>query len=149
MATREQIEFIAEALPKAHPVNFFKVINDSNAGIGFAMKLLHGAEENCLSAGAISEAMGVSTARVAVLLKNMEAKGLITRECDKADARITIVRLSEEGKARATERREKLLTHISDVIDRVGMEKLEQFIALSEEVKAAVEDEFSPEQNAP
>lgn len=144
MATKEQIEYIAQELPKAHPAEFFKVFNDSNAGIGFALKLLYSAEGNCLSAGAISDAMGVSTARVAVLLKKMESKGLITKESDRTDARVTIVRLSEEGKRAAEETRERMLAHISNVIDRLGMEKLKLFIELSVEVKTAMEKDFPP-----
>lgn len=144
MATQEQIEYIVRELPKAHPANFFKVFNDSNTGIGFAIKLLYSAEGNRLSAGAISEAMGVSTARVAVLLKKMESKGLITRESDRADARVTVARLSEAGKAAAEQMQENMLEHISYVIDQVGMEKLLQFIELSVEVKMAMAKGFLP-----
>lgn len=144
MATKEQIDYIVCELPKAHPANFFKFFNDSNTGIGFAIKLLYSAEDNRLSAGAVSEAMGVSTARVAVLLKKMESKGLIVRESDRTDARVTIVCLSEEGKAVAKQMQENMLKHISYVIDRVGMEKLRQFIELSAEVKEAMADGFSP-----
>lgn len=144
MATKEQIEYIVRELPKAHPANFFKVFNDSNTGIGFAIKLLYAAEDNRLSAGAISEAMGVSTARVAVLLKKMEGKGLITRESDRADARVTVVCLSEAGKTVAAQMQENMLGHISYVIDTVGMEKLKQFIALSVEVKAAMAERVLP-----
>ena len=144
MATKEQIDYIISELPKAHPANFFKVFNDANTGIGFAVKLLYSAEENRLSAGAISEAMGVSTARVAVLLKKMESKGLISRESDRADARVTVVCLSEAGKNLAEQMQENMLKHISYVIDRVGMEKLKQFMDLSVEVKAAMAEGFSP-----
>ena len=144
MATKEQIDYIISELPKAHPANFFKIFNDSNTGIGFAVKLLYSAEDNRLSAGAISEAMGVSTARVAVLLKKMEGKGLITRESDRADARVTVICLSEAGKNVARQMQENMLRHISYVIDRVGMEKLKQFIELSVEVKAAMAEGFSP-----
>ena len=144
MATKEQIDYIISELPKAHPANVFKVFNDANTGIGFAVKLLYSAEENRLSAGAISEAMGVSTARVAVLLKKMESKGLISRESDRADARVTVVCLSEAGKNLAEQMQENMLKHISYVIDRVGMEKLKQFMDLSVEVKAAMAEGFSP-----
>ena len=144
MATNEQIDYIISELPKAHPANLFKIFNDSNTGIGFAVKLLYSAEDNRLSAGAISEAMGVSTARVAVLLKKMESKGLITRESDRSDARVTIVCLSQEGKAVAKRMQDNMLQHISYVIDKVGMEKLKQFIELSVEVKVAMAEGFSP-----
>ncbi len=142
MATKEQIDYIISELPKSHPDNFFKIFNDSNTGIGFAIKLLYSAEDNRLSAGAISEAMGVSTARVAVLLKKMEGKGLITRESDSTDARVTVVCLSGAGKNVAEQMQENMLKHISYVIDQVGMEKLKQFIELSVEVKAAMAEGF-------
>ena len=144
MATEEQLEYILQELPKAHPVDFFKVLTDSNAGIGFALKLLYSADGQHLSAGDVSEAMGVSTARVAVLLKKMEGKGLITRESDRTDARVTVVCLSEAGKTVAEQMQENMLGHISYVIDKVGMEKLKQFIALSVEVKVAMAEGFSP-----
>lgn len=144
MATKEQIDYVISELPKAHPANFFKIFNDSNTGIGFAVKLLYSAEDNRLSAGAISEAMGVSTARVAVLLKKMEGKGLISRESDRTDARVTIICLSEEGKNVAKQMQEDMLEHISYVIDKIGIEKLKQFIELSVEVKTAMAEGFSP-----
>ncbi len=143
MATEEQIDYIARELPRSHPVDFFKVFNDANAGIGFALKLLHAAEGNRLSAGAISEAMGVSTARVAVLLKKMENKGFITRETDRTDARVTLICLSEEGRATVEQMKETMRTHIANVIDKVGMEKLITFIELSAEVKSAMADDLS------
>lgn len=143
MATVEQVEYVAREFPRAHPASFFKVFNDANAGIGFAMKLLYSADGNRLSAGAISEAMGVSTARVAVLLKKMESKGLITKESDKTDARVTVVCLSDEGRAEAKRMKENMLRHISDVIDKVGMEKIMQFIELSVEMKNAMREDLS------
>lgn len=143
MATEEQLEYILQELPKAHPVDFFKVLTDSNAGIGFALKLLYSADGQHLSAGDVSEAMGVSTARVAVLLKKMESKGLITKENDKNDARITRVSLSEKGEAVANQMKENMRKHISNVIERLGMEKLKLFIELSVEVKNAMNEDFS------
>lgn len=147
MATTEQIEYVMRELPKAHPANFFKAFNDANTGIGFALKLLDSAEENRLSAGAISEAMGVSTARVAVLLKKMESKGLITRECDRTDARVRVVCLSESGRAVAERMNDNIRRHISNVIDRVGMEKLIQLIELSVEIKTAVAENIAASPN--
>ena len=144
MITKERLEAIAKELPKVKPTNFLKIVNDSNAGIGFALKLLLSASGNQLSAGELSDAMGVSTARVAVLLKKMDKKGLIVKQEDKSDARVTIVKLSEEGNRIATEMKENMLRHIANVIEKVGEEKFLQFIALSNEIKDAMGDEFPP-----
>lgn len=144
MISKERVEFIARELPKVQPKNFFKLLNDANAGIGFALKLLHSASDNQLSAGELSDAMGVSTARVAVLLRKMEKKGLIVKREDKSDARVTIVKLSEEGSRIATEMKDNMLRHIEKVIESVGEEKILQFIALSHEIKDAMGDELPP-----
>lgn len=72
----------------------------------------------------------------------MESKGLITRESDMTDARVTVVCLSEAGKNVARQMRQNMLGHISHVIDKVGMEKLKQFIELSVEVKTAMAEGF-------
>ena len=143
MITQERLEAIAKELPKVQPTNFLKIVNDSNAGIGFVLKLF--LEENHqLSAGQLSEAMGVSTARVAVLLKKMENRGLIEKKEDEADARVTLVKLSEDGKRIASSMKENMLQRIATVIDKVGEEKFLQFIALSHEIKDAMSEEFLP-----
>lgn len=139
MATREQVEFVHTNLIKSHPVEFFKLMDDTNAGIRSVLKILH-ESQSAVTAGAISEAMGVSTARVAVLLKKMAAKGLILKETDKSDARVTIVRLSEYGEQTAARMKETMIAHLSFIIDTVGMEKIEQFIALSREIRAVMQN---------
>lgn len=144
MATREEVERIAEEMVKAQPTNFVKMLNNANAGIGYVLKLLYAAKDGCLTAGEISEAMGVSTARVAVLLKKTEKKGLIVKGSHSSDARVTVVRLSEEGKRAANEMKENMLRNISRVVDKVGLEKFRQFIALSVEVKNAMASGFEP-----
>lgn len=144
MITQERLEAIAKELPKVQPTNFLKIVNDSNAGIGYALKLLLSQEDHQLSAGQLSEAMGVSTARVAVLLKKMENKGLIEKKEAEADARVTLVKLSEDGKRTAALMKENMLRHIANVIDKVGEEKFLQFIALSHEIKDAMGEEFLP-----
>lgn len=143
MATREQVAWLARELSDSHRSAFFKSFDGSAAGIGFALKLLYSAQDNHLSAGALSEAMGVSTARVAVLLKKMESRGLIVKRHDSSDARVTVVYLSEEGKLAAKQTEETVLRCMSNLIDRIGMEKLRQFVALSAEVSAAMEAELS------
>lgn len=142
MISKERIEYIAKELSKAHPTNFFKIINNFNAGIGFVLKLLYTSNNTCLSAGEISEAMCVSTARVAVLLKKMEKQDLIVKEENPLDARVTIVRLTENGKNIAKKMKENMIANIEKVVDKIGEEKILQFIGLSHEIKKAMSEEF-------
>ena len=75
MATPEQIASILSQLVALHPADCFKPIDTANAGLGAVLRLLYLADQP-VTAGTISEKLHVSTARVAVLLKKLVAKGL-------------------------------------------------------------------------
>lgn len=136
MATKEQIESVLVKMEKAHPVDFFKQIDDTNAGIGAVLRLLYAMDED-ITAGKISDALNISTARVAVLLKKMVAKGLITKEPCSTDGRVTVVRLTEHGKKIISEMQADLYAQMSHIIDTVGEERILEFIAISEEIRIA------------
>ncbi len=137
MATREQIEKIHSEMEKAQPVDFFRNINKTQAGVGAVLRMLYDSD-GTVTAGQISEALGVSTARVAVLLKKMDSKGLITKDHKCDDARVTVVRITERGHEIVTTMRDDLFTQIGNIIDTVGEERLLEFIEISKEIKAVV-----------
>lgn len=87
------------------------------------LRFLHGSSDN-VTAGDISEFMHVSTARVAVLMKKMSAQGLITKEGDARDARITIVRITPKGEEKVQQIHDAIYAQVNDIIDRVGMKKI-------------------------
>lgn len=84
--------------------------------------------------------LGVSTARVAVLLKKMAAKGLITKGHDPADARVTVVSLTEQGRESIREIEGELYRQTGLVIDRVGEERVLEFIAIAQEIQSALQN---------
>lgn len=137
MATREQIETLLEQLKKAPPAECFQDFDISTAGIRAILKFLSETEET-ITAGKISEHMNVSTARVAVLLKKMAAKGLIEKENDSADGRVVIVKLSELGWQTAHNLTADLYAHMGEIIDKIGFEKMLEFAAISQEIRSVV-----------
>lgn len=137
MATIEQIEKIHSEMEKAQPVDFFKSINKTQAGIGAVLRMLYDSKET-VTAGDISEALDISTARVAVLLKKMTAKGLITKEQASDDARVTVVQLTEHGRDIVKIMRDDLFSQIGAIIDTVGEERLMEFIEIAKEIKVIV-----------
>lgn len=142
MATSKEIEFVLDHLQRSHPERFFKTISEGNAGVGAVLKYLHESHDPVTS-GSISEYMQVSTARVAVLLRKMSAQGLITKHEDKNDARVMIVNISPKGEEKAEEMKSRLYQEISTVINEVGMERIMEFIKISDEIKnVIVEAEF-------
>lgn len=64
MATQAEIELLLNQLKKAPPSGGFKNIDKSTAGIHAVLQYLYEAQ-GVVTAGNISEKMGISTARVA------------------------------------------------------------------------------------
>ena len=137
MATTAQIERMLAELEGIHPVAFFRRMDETQAGIGAVLRLLHTSEEE-ITAGKISEVLNISTARVAVLIRKMAAKGLITKARSSADARITMVGLTELGVRTVEEMRREMYRQMGLVIDAVGEERLREFLKIATEIRAAV-----------
>lgn len=134
MATKAEIELMLEKIERVHPVKVFKRVDETQAGIGAVLRLL---DQSCetVTAGKISDELKVSTARVAVLLKKMETKGLIIKERSHLDARITVVKLTKLGTQTITSMREEMYQQMGRVIDEVGKERLLEFIEIAGEIK--------------
>ncbi|MDE7310752.1 MAG: winged helix DNA-binding protein [Eubacterium sp.] len=137
MATEAQIERVLKRLEQVHPANCFKRMDEVQAGIGAVLRLLYESNE-AVTAGKISEVLGVSTARVAVLLRKMVSKGLVTKEQGVMDARITIVRLTEFGMKKFKEMKDDMCEQMGMVIDAIGEERLMEFIAIAEEIQKTI-----------
>lgn len=133
MATEKEIELIVKSLPKIYRMPSTQAVNRTNTGICAIMRYLYDADSP-VTAGQISDFMNVSTARVAVLLKKMVAKELIIKNVAPYDARVSIVCLSEKGRQVSERLQNEFCEQIGKLIDKMGMEKLLDFINIAEEV---------------
>lgn len=134
MATTEQIELMFQKLDKTQPATFFKYADEVQVGIGAVLKLLIESSQP-LTAGEISENLNISTARVAVLLKKMVGKGLVTKEHGLLDARITIVKLTDLGEETIKKMKEEMYHVMGQVIDVVGLDRLLDFFEIADEIR--------------
>ena len=89
-----------------------------------------------VTAGDIAEKLGVTTARVAALLKRLESKGLIARRRSQADARVTEVVLTDEGAARVQAFREEVRAQVAMLVDELGEDRLRAFFITASEIRA-------------
>ena len=78
----------------------------------------------------LSEAMSVSTARIARLLNTLEDRGLIQRSMDLSDRRKIVVKLTEAGERYLEAVYERTHRRASAVIDALGAEDTEAFIPM-------------------
>lgn len=137
MATQAQIETLLAALHKAPPSAHFHKIDTSVVGIRAILEYLSESNERP-TAGEISRVLGVSTARVAVLLKKMVAKGLLEKQSDPTDGRLVLVRLSQSGKDTAAALRKEMYAQLAVLIDEIGMARMLEFAAISHEIYAVM-----------
>ncbi|MGN1103392.1 MAG: MarR family winged helix-turn-helix transcriptional regulator [Candidatus Coproplasma sp.] len=143
MAKTEQIDFVFDFIMRTQPQETYKLMTDSSSGICAVLRILAQAK-TAVTAGDISGEMGVSEARVTVLLKKMKKRGYITKERDKTDARVTIVKLTREGQTKADDLKKALKENIATVIDCIGIEKITQFITISEEIESVIKTRLEP-----
>lgn len=141
MATREEIEHVFSGIVEAQPVELLHILQGAREGIGCVLKLLCD-ENKPLTSGEISQRMGVSTARVAVLLRKMSNRGYIVKQNPADDARVVLVSLTEEGRKMANAMQDEMCEHVAYIIDKMGMEKIDEFIKLSEELKSLADEKL-------
>lgn len=78
----------------------------------------------------ISNAMGISTARIAAALNNLEKKGLITRQIDVSDRRKILVDLTPAGKALAEEHRLMALKTTTRMLELLGEQDAKELVRI-------------------
>lgn len=112
-------------------------MNQSRKGTAAVLYFLS-LQNGPVPAGRISKATGVSSARTAVVLKKLEEKRLIIRTQDPADARKSLIQLSESGRKRTQENRDQMLDCMGRVIEEMGEDRFRQLVRLSCELRDAM-----------
>ena len=139
MADIKDVNYVFNKLSESRPTELNSRMNDTQAGIGAVLKFLNDSS-GAVTCGDIAKQIGVSTARVAVLLKKMVAKNVIYRSVASDDARIVYISLTDDGRKTVKELRDIITLHLSRVIDAMGMEKIMTLIELSNEMKRVAEE---------
>ena len=133
MAEVEQIEQILALFDDAMPEDWYRKMDAYKVGFGAVLRVL-AQNGGKAPSGLISRVLGISTARVAVLTKKMTAKGIVEKCSDECDARVTVVRLTEQGIKTACEMKDTMYQDVGILIDKLGMERLLEFISTSKEI---------------
>lgn len=89
-----------------------------------------------LSAGEMSEAMGLTTGRTANILRRLEDKGLIERGVVPSNRRKASIALTAEGRARAVELSNHFRRRAAEALDALGREDAEAFMRIVRKLAA-------------
>ena len=139
MDTREEAQAMLHKLRACRSKSVFGKIDESQKGIGFVLVHLQEADHDVI-AGELARELGVSTARIAALLRKMEKNGLIVRYRSSADARQTVVQITQEGSAYVGRMKEQMLMKMELLLEKVGKEDMDEFIRISHKIKEAFDE---------
>jgi MarR family transcriptional regulator, organic hydroperoxide resistance regulator len=91
------------------------------------------------SAGELRTALDVGSSRVANALKNLEAKGLITRENSEEDGRVVQVFLTPLGRQYILSRYQQLRQQAGRVVEAMGEDDTAEFLRLSRKLVCTIQ----------
>ena len=118
-------------------------INESMRGESFALH--HIAMNNGhIIPSEISEAMGISGARIAATLNSLENKGYITRQIDLSDRRRIIVTLTDKGREQEEEHRHMLIATVEKMLRLLGEHDAKEYIRISRRMAELADNEECP-----
>ena len=138
MSSRDEARGILKEFYVCRAASFFNKVDEIQRGVAFCLFYLRDAKEEVI-AGDLAREMKVSTARVAALLKGMEKHNLVTRTASPCDARKTVVKITSFGKEYLEEQEEQLLSRVEQIIEKVGLEEVKEFIRISRKIKSSLE----------
>ncbi|MBR3058725.1 MAG: MarR family transcriptional regulator [Clostridiales bacterium] len=148
MVSEQDICRLLNEFNSISPLAFVQRIDISSMGIGSVLGYLC-ESGRAVSAGEISEYMGVSTARVAVLLKKMSEKELITKTSDPNDKRRVMVSITSKGIEAFKEKKREILLYSGAIVEHFGVKRVEDFIESCREIKAVVDKVEKEQASAP
>ena len=119
-----------------------EAISDACGGEFFALSLLLLDDAPGCPSG-LRRSMGVSSARIAALLKHLEQKGWISRSADEHDERRVNVLLTDAGRELINSRRREAIERVSAALREIGEEDAHEYVRLQQKMLDALsEDTF-------
>ena len=138
MVTREQALDVLNKIRDYKPAKFFNKIDETNAGMNFILAYLseHG---NNIYASEIADNMQISRARVTVLIQKLINKSLIIKSTSSTDARIEVLKLTQSGFDAVNKFKERMISDVTKVIEKIGLEEMYRFIETSATIKSILD----------
>ncbi len=142
MATQKEVQELLNLMKCNKPYHVFEEMRQIDHGVLGVMKVLYDERKEVISKDICRE-LGISSARVAVLIKKMEAKGLIVKKTYENDARISIISLTEKGEKLAKNMRSQMFVVAEKIVDEFGLERLKEMFGDMEKLKSIMRENIS------
>ena len=134
-------KLVDEFLQHMHLFRKFKpqqTINESMHGEAFALHHIARSSAHIIPSE-ISDAMGISGARIAATLNSLEGKGYITRQIDPSDRRRILVTLTDKGREQEEAYRRKLTETIEKMLRQLGEHDAKEYIRITRKMAELAE----------
>ena len=138
MLTNEEAIILIEKFKKTKPNDFFNKVDDYEAGMRFV--LIYLSENENVYANNIANVMGVSRARITVLLNKLENKGYIKKEVSATDKRIEVVSLTDSGFNYINQIKENILSLVIKLVDEIGIAEINSFLDTAAKIKKLLDN---------
>ena len=119
--------------------NSYAARYDTTMSVGYV--LLNIDLENGTPATKIAPLLGMEPRSLVRMLKNLEERGLITREVSENDKRFVRIMLTELGKEKREVAREGVLSFNTMIRDKIPLDKLVTFFEVIKDINKIVEEE--------
>ena len=119
--------------------NSYAARYDTTMSVGYV--LLNIDIENGTPATKIAPLLGMEPRSLVRMLKNLEERGLITREVSENDKRFVRIMLTELGKEKREVAREGVLSFNTMIRDKIPLDKLVTFFEVIKDINKIVEEE--------
>ncbi len=112
-------------------------------GVGYVLIII---PREGIPSTSIAPIMGMGSSSLTRLLKSMEASGLIYRDSNQTDRRVTLIHLTEKGSKLRKKIKELVVSFNQKVIDEITIEELKTYNKVSEIIRKHVEIELIEQQ---
>lgn len=138
MTEEEKARHYLTLMYDARPKNFVQEVDTKSRGLQMILIYLSKCTgEVC--AGDLSKEFHVSTARIAVAIKNLLSKGFIETAASATDKRKVVVRITEAGRAEVERSIQEMVCFIKFLLQGIGEDDLKEFLRIFAKVNALLD----------
>ena len=138
MNDEEKARYYLELMYESRPKNFVQKVDAKTRGLHIILHFLYRSKGET-HAGDLSKAFHVSTARIAVALKNLSGKGFIETAASTSDGRKVVVKITEAGRAEVEKSIEEMVEYMKFLMHGIGEDDLKEYIRICAKISALMD----------
>lgn len=124
---------LIEPMYLVHREKLVRHINQMSRGEEYVLLLLKDSKDPLFPRD-ISKIMGITSARVAAILRRLEEKGLVSRKASTTDHRCTKVIITEKGDSVIAAQQDKAVAYLTKVLTQLGQEDAVKYTEIMKKI---------------